>query len=381
MPSRAAVPVGGCMLNKDAMHKLLEVENARVSVEGKTVVDSVSLGLKRGTVGCLLGPSGSGKTVLLHCIAGFRRLDAGTIRLDGRTLSGPGVHVAPEERRVGMMFQSYALFPHLDVEKNVAFGIRKMNKAPRERNVAELLELVGLGGHAHKYPHELSGGEQQRVALARALAPAPRLLLLDEPFSSLDTELRLQLAEETKQVVTERNITTLLVTHDQEEAFATADVLGVIDDGRLLQWNSAYDVYHKPASRDVATFIGMGSMLRGKIQRDDRVTTALGLFPMDRGERAFAEGEEVDVLIRPDDVIHDDDSPMKAVICKKQFRGAEFLYQLQLDSGETVYCFAPSHHDHRIGEALGITVDVEHVVIYSRQRPGGSSAENPAVTG
>ena len=360
------------------MRKLLDIQNLSVSVETKTVVNSVSFGLKPGDVGCLLGPSGSGKTLLLHCIAGFRRVDAGTISLDNRPLSGPGVHLPPEQRRVGMMFQSYALFPHLSVEKNVAFGIRRMDKAQRQRSVGELLELVGLTGHGHKYPHELSGGEQQRVALARALAPSPRLLLLDEPFSSLDTELRLQLAEETKQVVTERNITTLLVTHDQEEAFATADMLGVIDDGRLLQWNSAYDVYHKPASRDVATFIGMGSMLRGEIQHDDRVATALGRFPMGRGERGFARGEEVDVLIRPDDVIHDDASPMKAVIRKKQFRGAEFLYQLQLDSGETVYCFAPSHHNHQIGEALGITVDVEHVIIYSRQRPArpGATAKN-----
>ncbi len=343
---------------------LLNVENVSVSIADQAVISAVSFGLKRGDIGCLLGASGSGKTTLLHCIAGFRRVHTGAIRLGHRTVSSPHVHVPPEERRVGMMFQNYALFPHLSVEKNIAFGIRKMKKTQRERNVGELLDLVGLNSHRRKYPHELSGGEQQRVALARALAPAPQLLLLDEPFSSLDTKLRLQLAEETRQVITARGITTLLITHDQEEAFAIADVLGLIDDGRLLQWDKAYDVSHKPASRDVATFIGMGSMLRGRIEHGGQVKTALGGFPV--GDGQHREGEEVNVLIRPDDIIHDDASAMKAVIHKKQFRGAEFLYQLQLGSGETIYCFAPSHHNHHIGEAIGITVDVEHVIIYSR---------------
>ena len=353
------------------MHNLLDINSVSVLLESETVLDSVSLGLKQGNIGCLLGPSGSGKTTLLNCIAGFLPVDAGSIELDHRIISGAGVHVPPEERRVGLMFQSYALFPHLSVEKNVEFGVRKVDKARRARIVGELLEMVGLAACRRKYPHELSGGEQQRIALARALAPAPRLLLLDEPFSSLDTELRLQLAEETKQVIYERKITALLVTHNQEEAFAMANMLGVIDGGRLLQWDSAYDMYHRPVSRSVATFIGMGSMLRGTIRDGNRVETALGDFRLDNrqangGRNAFSTGDKVEVLIRPDDIIHDDASPMKAVIRKKQFRGPEFLYHLRLDNGETVHCFAPSHHDHRIGEAIGITVDVEHVIIYSR---------------
>ena len=349
------------------MNDLLSINNISVSIEKKKVIDSLSLKLQQGDIGCLLGPSGSGKTTLLHCIAGFRHIDKGTIQLNYQTVSGPGIHIPTEERRVGVMFQNYALFPHLNVEKNIAFGIRKMGKIQRDHNVDELLELTGLTRHRGKYPHELSGGEQQRVALARALAPAPQLLLLDEPFSSLDSELRSQLAEETKQVITERQITALLITHDQEEAFTMADTLGVIDEGRLLQWDIAYDVYHKPASLDVATFIGMGSMLHGKIQPNHNVKTALGNFPMGKKEHLiYAEGEEVNVLIRPDDIIHDDSSLMKAVINKKQFRGPEFLYQLQLDSNEKIYCFAPSHHNHQIGEAIGITVDVEHVIVYSR---------------
>ena len=343
-------------------NKLLDVENIRVLIDGEAIIDSISFSLERGSIGCLLGPSGCGKTTLLHCIAGFHHVNGGTIKLQNHIVSAPNTHAPPEQRRVGMMFQNYALFPHLSVEKNISFGIRKIQKEQREHIIDELLKLVSLSEHRRKYPHELSGGEQQRVALARALAPAPQLLLLDEPFSGLDTELRLQLAEKTCQAVTEHGITTLIVTHNQEEAFAMADMLGVMDNGRLLQWDKAYDVYHKPASRDIATFIGMGSMLRGRIVNGNRVATALGDFPTDNGRR---DGEEVVVLIRPDDVIHDDDSTMQAVIQKKQFRGAEFLYQLQLNNNETVYCFAPSHHNHRVGEAIGITVDVEHVIIYS----------------
>ena len=342
---------------------LLSVDNLSLLIDGEPVLNSVSFGLENGDVGCLVGPSGCGKTTLLYCVAGLHRICGGTIRLHHRTLSGDGAHVPPEQRRVGMMFQNYALFPHLSVEKNIAFGIRKTPQPQRENTIDELLELVDLDEHRHKYPHELSGGEQQRVALARALAPAPQLLLLDEPFSGLDTELRLQLAEKTRQAVTERGITTLLVTHNQEEAFAMADMLGMMDEGHLLQWDKAYDVYHRPASRDVPTFIGMGSMLRGRITRDHRVETELGSFPVN-GD--WQNGDEVNVLIRPDDVIHNDDSSIKAVICKKQFRGPEFLYQLRLGNNETVYCFAPSHHDHHINEAIGITADVEHVIIYPR---------------
>ena len=351
------------------MHGRLDIENLGVSIDGKAVLDSISLNLERGSIGCLVGPSGSGKTTLLHCIAGFRRIDTGVIRLDHYALSnadGPNVHVPPERRRIGMMFQDCALFPHMNVEKNIAFGLRRVDKPRRMRSVDELLELIGLTRHRRKYPHELSSGEQQRVALARALAPRPRLLLLDEPFSSLDARLRPQLAEETRRLVKERNITALLVTHDQEEAFSISDVLGVINDTRLLQWDDTYDVYHKPATREVASFIGMGSMLRGRMQRGGRVETALGRFQVNSDRYRFGEGEEVRVLIRPDDVIHDDDSPTQAVIHKKQFRGAEFLYQLGLGSGESVYCFAPSHHNHHVGEAIGITVDVEHVIIYPR---------------
>ena len=351
------------------MSAFLNINAVSILVRDRSVLNAVSFRLERGRIGCLLGPSGSGKTTLLHCIAGFHRICDGSIQLDRRTLSSAGtgnsVHIPPEQRHIGMMFQNYALFPHFNVAKNIAFGIRKMQRQAQQRTVDELLELTSLGEHRNKYPHELSGGEQQRVALARALAPSPRLLLLDEPFSSLDSELHLQLAEETRQVITERNITTLLVTHDQEEAFAMSDMLGVINNARLLQWDSAYDVYHKPASRAVATFIGMGSMLRGTMRDNGRVKTSLGDFRVDKNQYAFKRNQEVRVLIRPDDIIHDDNSTMRAVIRKKQFRGPEFLYQLSLENGEKVYCFAPSHHDHRLGEAIGITVDVEHVIIYA----------------
>lgn len=349
------------------MPDMLNIRDLDFSINGKRIIDSLCLDLKQGSIGCLMGASGSGKTILLHCIAGFHRVDKGSIRIGQRVVSSKNVHIPPEDRRVGMMFQNYALFPHLSVEKNIGFGIRKMEKTQRRKNIDELLELVELTAHQKKYPHELSGGEQQRVALARALAPEPRLLLLDEPFSSLDTELRLQLAEETREIITARRTTALLITHEQEDAFAMADMLGIIDAGHLLQWDSSYDIYHKPISHDVATFIGMGSLLQGEIYPDGSVETVLGRFPMSAARRPnLGENRKVNVLIRPDDIVHDDASAMKAMIRKKRFRGPEFLYQLQLDNDELIYCFAPSHHNHHVGESIGIVADVEHVIIYPR---------------
>lgn len=351
------------------MTDMLNIKDLSFSINGKQIIDSFCLDLEQGRIGCLLGASGSGKTTLLHCIAGFHRIGRGSIRIDQHVVSSDDTHVPPENRRVGMMFQNYALFPHLNVEKNIGFGIRKMGKIQHRQSIDELLELTEMAAHRKKYPHELSGGEQQRVALARALAPEPKLLLLDEPFSSLDTELRLQLAEETREVISERKTTALLITHDQEDAFTMADMLGIIDTGHLLQWDSAYDVYHKPVSRSVATFIGMGSMLQGEIHPDGTVETVLGKFPMDAAVQSklkTGETRKINMLIRPDDIIHDDASVMKAVIRKKQFRGPEFLYQLQLDNDELIYCFAPSHHNHHIGESIGIIADVEHVIVYPR---------------
>src|SRR5262245_55059515 len=240
----------------------LQLEGVTLAYGRKVVVSGLELTLPRGAIGCLLGPSGCGKTTVLRAIAGFEPVAAGTVQLDGQVLSRHDRHLPPEQRRVGMVFQDQALFPHLTVTDNVGFGLRNSDTRAR---VAQMLDTVGLAHVAKRYPHELSGGQQQRVALARALAPAPRLLLLDEPFSNLDIELREHLGAEVRALLKAGGITALLVTHDQHEAFAIADEIGVMRDGRIQQWDNAYNLYHQPANRFVADFVGQGVFLPGTV--------------------------------------------------------------------------------------------------------------------
>jgi iron(III) transport system ATP-binding protein len=226
-----------------------------------------------------------------------------------------------------------------------------------------MLALVGLSGADDIYPHELSGGQQQRVALARALAPEPDLLLLDEPFSNLDTDLRERLSLEVRDIIKASGTTAILVTHDQHEAFALADEIGIMYQGRIEQWDTAYNLYHEPATRFVADFVGQGVFLRGVVAGPRTVTTELG--ELDTALRSpVLDGSAVDVLLRPDDIVHDDASPWHAEVAKKAFRGADFLYTLKLASGTQVLSLAPSHHDHAIGEKIGIRLAIDHVVAF-----------------
>jgi iron(III) transport system ATP-binding protein len=340
---------------------------------GRAALDNVSLGLAKGQIGVLIGPSGCGKTSLLRAVAGLERLSGGRIAIGGEMLSdaAAGVHTSPEKRGVGMVFQDYALFPHLSVADNVAFGIAGQPRGVRAVRVQQMLDLVGLGHAAKRAPHQLSGGQQQRVALARALAPGPRLLLLDEPFSSLDVDLRERLAHEVRVILKDSGTTAMFVTHDQLEAFAVGDVIGVMNKGRLEQWDDAYSLYHRPASRFVAGFIGHGVFTPARIvacEHGNCVETPLGELH-DVGNcpvpGAYPLGE-CDVLLRADDIVHDDKSPVRALIERKAFRGAEFLYTLKLPSGERVLAHVPSHHDHQVGEWVGIRAQVDHVVTFAR---------------
>ena len=334
------------------------------------VVRGLSFNLPRGTIGCLLGPSGCGKTTVLRCIAGFETVRDGEIWLNGQLVSSRAVLVPPERRRIGMVFQDYALFPHLTVARNVAFGLHALPESEQTRRAGECIEAVGLSGIAGKYPHELSGGQQQRTALARALAPRPDLLLLDEPFSNLDVNLRERLGQEVRDVIKRFGITAVLVTHDQNEAFAIADEIGIMHRGEIQQWDSAYNLYHRPANRFIADFVGQGVLLPGSVMSSRQVSIELGvlngeipamcLVGCDACERRC----NVDVLLRPDDVVHDDRSDLKAAVLQKAFRGAEILYTLQLDSGRRVLALVPSHHNHAIGEKIGIRLDVDHVVTF-----------------
>jgi iron(III) transport system ATP-binding protein len=350
------------------MHRQLEVENVCVAYGDNRVVKDVSFGLDEGVIGCLLGPSGCGKTTLLRSVAGFEPVSTGQIQLHGRLVSRPGVTLPPEKRRIGMVFQDFALFPHLSVEGNLGFGLRKLSRRERNRRIGELLELVGLPGSARQYPHELSGGQQQRVALARAMAPRPDILLLDEPFSSMDAELREQLAREVRDVLTREGITAILVTHDQLEAFAMADRIAVLSEGRIHQWGTGFELYHEPADRFVADFIGQGAMLPGRVIDDLQVETGLGVLA-GRTPHGLTEGRKAEILLRPDDVLHDDTSPMKAEVVDRAFRGAEFLYTLRLADGNRILCLVQSHHDHAIGESIGIRADLDHLVVFPTDDP------------
>ncbi len=346
------------------MNPLLQVDRLEHAYGAQPVLRDASFQLAAGGIAALLGPSGCGKTTLLRCVAGFERPRGGSVRLEGRTVAAAGVYVPPEARGVGVVFQDLALFPHLTVANNVAFGLRALARAERAQRVEELLARVGLEGFGGRYPHELSGGQQQRVALARALAPRPRLLLLDEPFSSLDRELRERLAVEVRDLVRALGITALLVTHDQQEAFVMADEIGVMREGSLVQWDTPYNLYHRPADLFVAGFVGQGTMLPATVAADGMLETVFGRLPQRDSHVAFFPGARAQVLLRPDDIIHDDASPLTARVVNRSFRGADFLYTLELDGGERLVSLVPSHHDHPHGERIGIRLDVEHIVAF-----------------
>jgi len=347
-------------------------------------VDGVTLGLARGQIGVLIGPSGCGKTSLLRCIAGLERLNSGRILIEGQALADAslGLHLAPEARRIGMVFQDYALFPHLSVAENIAFGLRHLSRSDRDRRIGEMLDLVGLAHAAKRAPHQLSGGQQQRVALARALAPAPRLLLLDEPFSSLDVDLREHLSQELRAILHASATTALFATHDQSEAFAIGDVVGVMNKGRLEQWDAPYTVYHRPATRFVADFIGHSVFAPGRIVAGadgPEVLTPVGAL-VDAEACAMASAYPdgaCDVLLRADDIIHDDAAPVTAQIERKIFRGADFLYTLRLATGDRLKAHVPSHHDHHLGEWIGIRAHVDHVVTFPALSGDTARTESP----
>jgi iron(III) transport system ATP-binding protein len=347
------------------MTKQLELNNLSIKLEGTTIVQEISLSLVPGEIGCLLGPSGCGKTTLLRAIAGFEQPATGAIQFHGQQVADPNKCLAPEKRRVGMVFQDLALFPHLSVAANIAFGMRDATKPEINSRIDELLKLVGLSHLRNSHPHQLSGGQQQRIALARAMAPRPTLLLLDEPFSSQDSERREQLAREVRNILKKDGITAMLVTHDQHEAFAMADHIGVMSEGRLLQWDTPFNLYHNPLDRTVADFIGQGVFIRGKVLDNRQLQTPLGDLQGDVCLDLPVD-TEVDLLVRPDDIIHDDRSCHLATVEEKAFRGADHLYTLNLNGGTRVLCLAPSHHNHRIGEQIGIRLELDHLVIFPR---------------
>ncbi len=299
----------------------------------------------------------------MRIIAGFEPLLDGVVKINGETVSDVNISKPPAKREVGMVFQDYALFPHLTIFDNIAFGLRTLEKAEQLRRVNEVLELVSLNAEHDKYPHEISGGQQQRVALARALAPKPQLLLMDEPFSNLDIALRERLSMEVRDILKDYGATALFVTHNQNEAFAVADRIGVMYSGEILQWDNAHQLYHQPASPQIARFVGEGALISGIVRDRNLVETGLGNLSGVLNPR-LQKNTVVQLLIRPEDVVHDDDSDLKAKVLRRNFRGANILYHLLLEGGEQIQALVPSHCDHKPGELIGLQPDVRHLIIF-----------------
>jgi len=337
---------------------MLVIKQVSLAYQTQQVLSQLSFTLSSGEIGCLLGPSGSGKSSLLRAIAGFESVTTGEIMLQGQQLSTPMQQLAPELRQVGMVFQDYALFPHLTVWQNIAFGLSKLSRAAQQQRVDQLLVLVGLTALSGRYPHQLSGGQQQRVALARALAPKPRLLLLDEPFSGLDADLRQQLAADVGRALRSENISALMVTHDQQEAFVLADRIGVMLDGQLLQWTDPLTLYHQPTCPKVAAFIGSSHWLAAQVDSAGMLHSALGSHPVSATPGAYR------LLVRPEDIRHDDDSLLKAQVLERTFCGPYLSYLLQLADGQQLSCQLDSHHLHQCGEWIGIRPALRHWVVF-----------------
>ncbi len=305
----------------------------RYSPDGPPAVDNVSLQVAPGEIMSIVGPSGCGKTSTLRLIAGFERPDSGSITLNGNTVANHAAWVPAERRGVGMVFQDYALFPHLSVRDNVAFGLKGRPRREAETNVAHLMELVGLAGLADRYPHELSGGERQRAALARALAPEPVLILLDEPFSSLDADRRASVREQVRAILRSRSATAVFVTHDQEEALFMGDRIAVIDRGQIQQIGTPEAIFHSPATRFVADFMGHTDFLPGEVTADG-IATEIGLV----AQRVdLPLGAQVELALRADDVAFERDQTGRAFVLARHFKGALNVYRLRLPSGRLVH--------------------------------------------
>lgn len=339
------------------MSVVLALDSVTKRYREVVAVDGVSLDVERGELLAVLGPSGCGKSTLLRSVAGLVRIDGGRIDAGGHQVAGPGTWVPPERRSVGVVFQDSALFPHLSVLDNVAFGLGRRER-DRMSRAREMLGLVGLDALAQRYPHELSGGEQQRVALARALAPRPSVVLLDEPFSHLDRNLRVHVRDETVAVLRAAGATAVLVTHDQEEALAVGDRIAVMRSGRMEQVDLPATVFHRPANRFVATFMGEADFVAGSLT-DGHAATALGDLAVHPGP---APGP-VEVMVRPHDLTLAADDTGHATVLRTEFRGATISHDVRLDDGTVLRATQPHTAPLGVGSRVSVRVVGDHPLI------------------
>ena len=349
---------------------VVELKQASKTYPGTSspAVNELSFCLKEGEIISILGPSGCGKTTILRLIAGFEVPDTGEVYLRDSRAAGNGSSVPPEKRGVAMVFQDYALFPHLSVSKNIGFGLRKMKSEDRKRRVEEVLETIEMSGMGHRYPHQISGGQQQRVALGRALAPRPVVVLLDEPFSNLDATMRGQMRREVQAILRRESATAILVTHDQQEALSFADRVAVMNQGRLEQIGPPEEIFRHPATSFVATFVGHASFIPGRVDGEE-IETEIGRFAHEH--EVDPSNTDVVVMIRPDDVKLTPDPHGQGTIMSREFHGSRNFYFLTLDSGITVRSRQPSGTIYPSGLKVRVAPKKSaHTMVFPKDQPG-----------
>jgi iron(III) transport system ATP-binding protein len=340
----------------------LNLQSVKISLDSKVILDDVNLKIDTGEIVSLMGSSASGKTSLIRSIAGFHNISSGVIQIDGQIVDDSIRRSDVAMRNVGVIFQDLALFPHLTVRENICFGLNNIDNTQQHNRAKKLENLLSIENITNRYPNQISGGQQQRVAIARAIAPKPNLLLLDEPFSALDYELKDSLMNDIMKLIKSENITAILITHSAEEAFKMSDKIAFISNNTITQFANPYDIYHRPVSKEIANFFGISSYIEAKITDSSHINCILGDFVgmVDQ----YNKDDKLDLLIRPDDIIHDDDSLFSAKVTEKTFRGSDFLYELELKDGQKIFCYAPSHHNHQVNEVIGIKLDLDHLVIF-----------------
>ncbi len=339
----------------------LELENVRIVLDSEIILDNVDITINDGDIVSLMGASASGKTSLIRSIAGFNSISSGRIKIDGQIIDDSNKQIDVAERNIGFIFQDLALFPHLTVRENICFGLSNIDDTEKLKRTEKLELLLNIKDIKDRYPNQISGGQQQRVAIARAIAPKPKLLLLDEPFSALDYELKINLMEDIVKLIKAENITAILITHSAQEAFKMSDKIAFISNKTIKQYTSPYDIYHRPLSKEISNFFGISSYIKAEVIDTHHIRTILGDF--DGNFEKYKKGNQVDLLIRPDNISHDDQSQFSAKVIKQTFIGSDFLYELELEDNQKIFCYEPAQHNHEINQIIKIKLNLPHLTV------------------